>query len=209
MWESGNGIDIVCFKNLSFSLNSSSNIVYTSYCWDNPYFITDTDLSVWSSVSLEVTRFCSRRNGDIFFICISKKISQTGFNIVSVNPASWCNSISGNSDRIAVFDHLFAGRDGIQCEFMPLHDVFSESDSFKNTSCGKRLERNCHIIILMNFYILSFFHEKLLSQNKKRIYVSTYIIEKPKRNVNRKNEIHCKIKSQTIFKKNLEIACLT
>ena len=91
VWESNDFFNCSFFINLSLSFDSSCYIVDTANGWDNPDFITNTDFSVASSITIKETFFGFFDFRMNRLISVSKQVAKTGADIVCVNPGTGCD----------------------------------------------------------------------------------------------------------------------
>ena len=115
---------------LTGSLYRLCNVVDASNCRNDPDFIANPRFSIFSPIPLKESFFLRWESSSLFFVSISKKLSQIGFHIMGMNPCPLRNRSARRSDRIAIFDHRCALQDLLQGKFVSLRNIFCKRYCF-------------------------------------------------------------------------------
>src|SRR5699024_73560 len=102
-------IDISLYKRLCLLFYGLCYVVNTAYCGNDPDFISYASPSVFSFISLKEPSFGGRKGVSLSVISISKKISQSCFHVVNVDPGSCSDRLFCEPDRVTVLYDRISG----------------------------------------------------------------------------------------------------
>ena len=127
-----------------------------TYGRDDPYFVTDTDLSVFAAVTHESTFLIGDIEHHLFrMILVLEQTSQVGLDVILVHPTAGFLCLAGMADGEAVLDDVLAFSEVFDSYLVSGRHIFQYGDllavHLNNSTCRLRLYGYNHIIGRVNF----------------------------------------------------------
>ena len=112
-----------CFFTQAFS-QLINDTIHTTHRRDNPHLITDTHLTIRTTIAFECSLFIEDIQCRIYrAIGIVQESGKISLNIVFIHPFPTRHCLSGVSNGIAIFDDVFALREVFQGNFMSCRNI--------------------------------------------------------------------------------------
>ena len=108
--EGHDGVHVLAVSLAPQSLGQlAHNAVDASHGRDYPYLVANPDVAVLALITLESQTLVRRRDVDqLRVVAVFEQAVEVGFDVVLVHPLAFGLGLAGMTDRITVFDHIFA-----------------------------------------------------------------------------------------------------